>query len=287
MSRLLWSALAIFAAVLLLSAPTPSWAQSVTFTQQAVQPGLDLEQRKAMTFDIAVKMTMGGGANMNADMQIAERATKRVQLLEIDDRGPTKMKVEYREVRSSQTLFGNQTEVTSPLEGQSFVLQRDGSTTTAEPAPPPDLQADVTAELGELDGMLSFVRSSEITTLSIGDSVDLTTLGQSALFGGSGPAGAKVESGKITLKKTRIVDGRPHGVFTVQMRMSGKDPSSGMDMTMEADGEVLVDTATGWTRSMTFSGPVTMKGSQNAEGVEMTMDGTGTFKITEEWVVTR
>lgn len=271
--------LALSVATALTAVPTLAHAQELTFTQKEIGAGTTIDQRTVMSFDMDMKMTMPDGNGMDMKMAMEDVEDKTVTIVAADTQGPSRITVHYDERAEKQTMFGNVQAKPSPVAGKTYTLTRSPGGLQVDPVAQGAALEELQGELGQLDDLRGFVQNLGKSSIPIGQEVDLAALQNSGLLGATPANGAKMEKGTLTLTESRTIDGRPHGVFDLDMRMVGQDPSTGMQMVMDMDGEVVIDTTTGWMRSMNFTGPMSMTGSTTENGVEMKMAANGTFSM--------
>jgi len=272
---------AIFAVLTTLLLAVPALAGDVAFHQQPFPVGGVMDHDTTMQMAVDMKMVMPDGQAMNMAMKMKNVEDKRIEILEADGSGPSKMKLTYEDRSESMEMFGTPQSQPNPVNGQTYVLTRGlGSTVESEPAATGAVLEEVRDEFDDLANLRSFVSNLQSTKVPVGEEVDLAMLMKAGLLGGGSMApGVDLEKGVMKLTGTRKVDGEECGVFSVEMVMKGTDPATNMVMTMEMNGEILVSVDKGWLRKMEFAGPVTMSGSTTEGGVTMNMEATGTFSI--------
>lgn len=270
-----------------LALPGVALAEDVTFKTKPLEDGTSLDQRTEMKMNIDMKAFLGAGSEesgegaMTMTMDMSDLEDKHVELREDG------LSIAYKDKKQVMKMLGQDQVEAHPVTGQSYSLSTQGGdlVVTHQGEPPTTISEgpvaeEVRGELKDMEMLSSFVDSLGTKTVTVGETYDLTKM--SGPLGAFDANGAKMESGSLTLTGVRKVDGEKCGVFEMKMKMLGDDPSMGLTMTIEVAGEILVSTKTGWLHQMNFTGPVTMNGQTESNGMPMRMSGAGTFTYTTD-----
>ncbi len=257
--------------VFLLLIVAPVLSQQVTFTAVPQKPGGVIHEESTFRLDMVLSVDAMGEA-MTFDVSNEDQHTRTMRVRETLGFDITTFTVEYSAYSSASNTPQGATSVKGPVIGRVYLLYRPDSVKTigADDGKPVSEteEAYLMKEFRKQDFSERMNKVLDGRTFSVGDTLVLShDLAMSFVSKGSEN---DVKDFSIRLAAVRMDGGTRLAVFAVRLVVEGEN--EGMVTTLTMEGEMVVDVATCWPRTISVTGPMTMEGQ--AQGMPITGEGT-------------
>lgn len=269
--------------------------ETISITKKALPVGAVISEGINGKMDMEQSVAMGGQVIQQTKMKMAMNGKRQWTVLARDDKGISKVKLHVIERKESMEVEGGMegmdTDEESPLSGKTFVISRGDSGATIEPEGDfevtGDMEKEIKDQLHEETGALlspsnGLEKLVEKGKFVVGSEI---TLGRKDLekFMGGDNSQFPIES--MTFKPTgsRSVLGVDCCVFDVTAKVAPEEGEAGEmqgpPMTAEFTGEAVMRKDGGWLQGMKLSGPMSMEMTQDHEGMQLEIDGSGSMTM--------
>lgn len=262
------------------AASAPAAVAGTTFTVKVPGKGTSRVGRETTTtqFSMAV-LGAGGKVITKMDMKQVEEHNTTEKVLAANGDGPTSIRITYDKSVETETTGPKTKAKKTPVNGKTYLAElKDGRivVTNADgkkvkKSETKQVQKDE-KDLGKAD---PFDKLLPDHPLKKGEQLKVTNDLAADLMGGSDMK-MDVDKFSVTFEGTKQEGSRTEGLFKLHMEVTGyPEPTVGLQM--KIDGEITLDTATGWPVSVHLAGPIQVKGDDPKHHVHM--DGQGKMEM--------
>lgn len=252
---------------LLLAFPAQGWAQdapTVTLKQEVPKVGTKWTSKDELKMSLDIDVSMNGKKIQAMNNKSHEKKEWTIEVLAVSKTRVTKVKVSFKDVVATEKGPEGAKEEKAPFANKTYVVDKSGEKASVKDAAGKDVAAELTAAImEELEDVFKEDRGNvkklfPARALKLGETIKVKPEVAKEVFGDEDMKEAKLT---LTLKETRVVDGVLCAVFSMNMK-AGSGPKEVPQMGMEVKGELILEVATSWPRSMSMSGPMTMSGTE-------------------------
>ncbi len=269
------------AAVLLPLAP--ALAQPLTFTTAPPTVGLFEVLTSRMEFTGKIEITGANGFQVSVPITQRQREELERETLAVADGKPVKRRLRYRVSEETEGMDGAKVKP-RPVAGKTYTLDLADGKATARDAQGAEITAEeekaaLQQEMALLGQWEGFCDALGGRSWKVGDAVDphdpkvLAALGLGE--------DKQLESVRMVLAEVVRGEGAPLARFDVEMRFrnQGGGEKDEPAFTFSLKGKAAIDSATCRLLSLEAEGPLTIDGSQEAEGEKLALKGTADAKM--------
>lgn len=262
-------------------APALYAADGVTLQHRPLQAGDVYKVTSGGFINMKMTASMGGRVSAPRDMGMRSAETFRVEVLEADGMGPTRLRVRY--LQSEIDAPGNQEQFRKRAEavaGKTFLVtaSAEGPRVTDEKGRPVDAGAakqvaDDTLRVREDP----FCRAMAGRPVALGETLDIAPEVAHSLLGNTENT-EEIEHISLKLREVTTLRGAPAAIFEVQVAMRS-DMEDGSSMSVRAAGLATLSVNECLPLSVEISGPMTMAGRSEEQGRTMDIRGSGQMRF--------
>jgi hypothetical protein len=231
------------------------------------------------SMDMSVMLTVNVPGSGQGDQQlpfsVRHRESYREKVLAVDQKGPSAFRRTYTVARTVTTdPYLNETTKVSSLQGKTVTVRRVGDhvAVTAEPGKlSPEDEKSMTSELSHTES--AFFPDHDVAP---GEEWPIDPHLMIAFFPGMEKASAR-----FRFQQVASFAGHPSAQIHTTMEVQGQDPSSGVPMTIKLSGDMYRALDLKRTVAEDDTGPVTMEGQKEQNGMRIHFSGHGTMHIKE------
>jgi hypothetical protein len=272
----------LIAAALVCAVTTVS-AQEVKFSAWKPRVGDVTESTSKMDMNAIMKIAMGGQEVGAQKIERKETETKTETFLAVKDNLVTKLRAQFGDCKSEDGMPDGGTRVkTSPLSGKTFIVEKQGDKFVFTDEKGGALEEVVAAALakeyknfGETNPMVKWLTSK---SFKIGDKVEAPKEVMAHMMKDEKLGDSRFS---FVIKEVRDIGGVQCAVLDATLILAG-EPEPGMKLAMDVSGEMFVALAHAEPISVKLTGPLTIGGELDQEGMKFQLDGTG--KTTLEFI---
>lgn len=270
-------------AAALLSVVTTVSAQEVKFSAWKPRVGDVTETTAKMDMDATMKIAMGGQEVGAQKIARKETETKTETVLAVKDNAVTKLKTQFGECKSEDAMPDGGSRVrNSPLSGKTFIVEKQGDKFVFTDEKGGALDEEATKELakeyksfGETNPMVKWLTGK---SFKVGEKIEAP---KDVMAHMMKDEKLKDSQFSFVIKDVRDIGGVQCAVLDATLKLAG-EPEPGMKLAMDVSGEMFVALAHAEPISVKLSGPLTIGGELDQEGMKFQLDGAG--KTTLEFI---
>jgi hypothetical protein len=220
-------------------------------------------------------MPGGGQGDQQVPFSVRHRESYREKVLAVDQKGPSAFRRTYTAARTVTTdPYLNETTKVSSLQGKTITVRRVGDQVTVTAEPGKLSSADEKAMTRELShSEAEFFPDHDVAP---GEEWLIDPHLMITLFPGMEKASARYRFQQVASHA-----GHPSAQLHVTMEAEGQDPDSGVPMTIKLAGDVYRALDLKRTVEEEDTGPITMEGHKEQNGMRIHYSGTGTMHVKE------
>lgn len=254
---------------------------STTITHVAPSVGLAIEKRATLDMKANIATAAREQGAQQSALDSHREVERRVKILEVGERGPTRVEITYSTARERRAFGGKELVKEHAVEGKTYLVEMRGDkigvSAPDESSVPPAEGQIVASEFDDLaksDKLAAVFPAGELTP---GQKLEVTPeLMNQALSAGSETG--QVQAVEMTYLGTRQVDEHTVAVFDVDVTIGG-EPMPGASLSATLEGEMTVRPDTGWVESVDLAGDVDISGQM---GPDAAIDGKGQMRMVEQ-----
>lgn len=253
------------------------------FSVKPPKKGTKVTTSGQQKLNFTVSASRAGKVLLELDIDNSERSKQVVEVLEANDKAPTKVKVTYQEKTAVEKQGSREKSNKSPVEGKSYIVEKSGADVDVDHASggaAPKKERDVVREdFDDLGQTPSFAAFLPDRPLKKGEKLDVSKEQLRKMFQQDDDDKMKFDNATFQFVGTKQQGGAEVGVFEVKLEMVNEDET--MRMKIALDGKLLLRVDGAWPVEMSLSGPISFEGVK--KGIDVDGKGRATFERTAEY----
>jgi hypothetical protein len=252
---------------------TPSrTGQLVAFAPATTIVGEKVLQRVGMELNLHTVIKQDGKVAHDGTTSLRRRQERTIEVLEVVQGRARKAKVTYTLSRvMSPENNEPTTEITQPVEGQSYLITRDGErllVTESDGSIPTQKEFELVVNsmdtFGQPNPLAEFLLSRQIR---VGESVEIPQHIAGVMMGLDSLG--EVQKFELLLSEVKSINGKECAVFVATILAQGKPENP---LKVEAGGNVVIELATCRTLEATLTGPLALQSTDQKTEYSATGD---------------
>ncbi|MCB9915513.1 MAG: hypothetical protein H6828_10245 [Planctomycetes bacterium] len=259
--------------------------EEVVFECTELQVGDWSKEVDSNTFEQQFEIVHDGQVIAAAEQRQSDESEITRTVLERDDDHIRAARIECGELVKARSDKDGEAREVSVLSGEVFVARQDDDgevhveTTEGEPLEGELRDAALKLVEGDFDDDKVSLRDVLCDVpLEPGSPLEVSERIAQRIFGGRGESSFDEIEVALVFRGLEERDGERCGVFDLSVQMSGTH-ENGLDMTIEAEGELVAEYPSGRLRSMTVEGELEIEGTLTEQGVELEISGSGPMTL--------